>query len=215
MNEQEARDAIVEAGASLFQRGYVHGTTGNISCRLIDGYLITPTNACLGDLEPHAISKVSHDGHHLAGLQPSKTVLLHRRIYEVAPEAGSVVHTHSRELLVTSLRRREAGDLLPAMTPYFVMKVGRVPHIPYAAPGDPATADHVQTAIEAARADGRNVRAVMLERLGPNAWGSTPKEAMAVLEELEETAFLWNRTTASPLPEAAITELEQRFATHW
>ncbi|MDT2008150.1 aldolase [Rhodococcus opacus] len=215
MNECDARVQIAETGASLFARGYVHGTTGNISVKLEDGILITPTDACLGRLEPDEISKVDLDGEHVSGARPSKTVVLHRRIYASVPEAGCVIHTHSRELVAASLVRTDTSDLLPAITPYFVMKVGRVPHIPYAAPGAQITADRVQTAIESAQAHGRAVRAVMLERLGPNVWESSLGRAMAVLEELEETAYLWNRTAAAPLPAEAIAALEERFTIRW
>ena len=130
MNDNDARDAICRVGESLFNRGYVHGTTGNISIRVSDGVLITPTDACLGALAISSISKVDNSGQHVAGDRPSKTIMLHRSIYAADRTATCVIHTHSRQLVAASMTTNTAtGDLLPPITPYFVMKVGaRPPH---------------------------------------------------------------------------------------
>lgn len=216
MNEREARAEVCRVGASLFARGYVHGTTGNISLRLAGGYLITPTDACLGELEPDWLSLVNEDGEHVSGDRPSKTLVLHRRIYRADDGARCVIHTHSRELVAASMASPSASsDFLPPITPYFVMKVGHVPLIPYAAPGAHETADRVFDAITRRAAAGTPIRAVMLERLGPNVWHSTPQKAMATLEELEETAYLCNRTAASPLDEEKLEELRITFGASW
>ncbi|MBX3641534.1 MAG: aldolase [Rubrivivax sp.] len=218
MTENQLRDEICRVGASLFARGLAHATAGNISVRLDDGYLITPTDACLGFLNPARLAKVSAAGELLDGDRPSKTLALHRRIYDADPGAGCVLHTHSSHLVALTLCGVwSPQDILPPITPYFVMKVGHVPLIPYHRPGDPAVGDLVAAAIAERRRRGGRLHAVMLDRLGPNAWGATPAAAMAVLEELEETAKLWllGDRRIAPLDEAAIAELRQTFDAPW
>jgi ribulose-5-phosphate 4-epimerase/fuculose-1-phosphate aldolase len=218
--EQNAlRAEVVRVGASLFQRGYVHSTAGNISVRLStdqgDGFLITPTDACLGFLEPTQLAWVSNAGTQRSGQRASKTLTLHRRIYDSAPEAHCVLHTHATHLVALTLQGVwRDDDILPPLTPYQVMKVGHVPLIAYRRPGDPAVADAVAAHIAAAT---RPLRAVMLERLGPTVWHNSPEAAMALLEELEETARLWlvsGRTTVS-LSDAQIDELRAQFNAPW
>ena len=153
-------------------------------------------------------------------MRPSKTLALHRRIYAAAPDAGCVIHTHSRHLVGMSVElpaTESRDDLLPPITPYFVMKVGHVPLIAYHRPGDPRVAEQVAAAIDRARARGVPIRAVMLSRLGPNVWHETPAAAMVVLEELEETARLWRGCTAPPAPlsPAALDELREQFGAPW
>ena len=221
MNETTLRVELCRVGRSLHARGYVHGTTGNLSARLSDGFLITATDACLGDLEPEALVKVHVSGAPVAGgARPSKTLALHRAIYAAAPEAGCVVHAHSTHLVRASLAvpaDEARDDLLPPITPYFVMKVGHVPLLAYRRPGDPETARLVAAAIDTARARGAPIRAVMLSRLGPNVWNETPSSAMAVLEELEETARLWVGTQAPPTPltAAQIEDLRVHSGACW
>ena len=174
LDEAAARAEIVRVGASLFARGYVHATAGNISVRLADGYLITPTDACLGALDPVRLARLDAGGQQTAGDRASKTIVLHRRIYEAsaatAQPARCIIHTHSTHLVACSLRDGQATELLPPITPYFVMKVGRVPHIAYHRPGAPEAAEAVADAIARYQQDGRPIRAVMLARLGPNVW---------------------------------------------
>lgn len=224
LDEDTARAEICRAGQSLFARGYVHATAGNISVRLADGYLITPTDACLGTLQPERLARLDAEGRQLSGDRASKTIALHRRIYAATAEAGQparcVIHTHSTQLVACSLaaggRLEDDAELLPPITPYFVMKVGRVPHIAYHRPGDPAAAEAVARAIARHAAQGRHLKAVMLARLGPNVWHGSPAEAMAVLEELEETARLHRLLPdAAPLTEAQIEELRQTFGASW
>ena len=216
MNEDLARREICRVGRSLFERGYVHATAGNISVRLADGFLITPTDACLGFLEPEALAKVDAQGRQVSGDRASKTLVLHRRIYDAAPEAGCVIHTHSTHCVALTLQPVEA-ELLPAITPYFVMKVGHVPVIPYHRPGDAAVGELVAERIGHHRRNGTPIRAVMLSRLGPNVWHETPAGAMAVLEELEETARLWmlSQPRPQPLDEAQLAELRSAFGASW
>ena len=218
MNESTLREEICRVGRSLFERGYVHATAGNISVRLPDGYLITPTDACLGFLDPARLSKVGPDSEPLGGERASKTLALHRRIYAADAHAHCVIHTHSTHLVALTLAGVwSAADILPPITPYFVMKVGHVPLIPYHRPGDPAAAEAVARAIDAARARGLPIRAVMLDRLGPNVWHTTPGAAMATLEELEETARLWLTSDPKPAPlsGAQIDELRTHFGAAW
>ncbi len=221
MSEARLRDELCRVGRSLHARGYVHGTTGNLSARLHDGFLISATDASLGDLDPAALVKVDVAGVAAAGAgQPSKTLALHRRIYSASAEAGCIVHTHSRALVAPSLALpadADRDDLLPPLTPYFVMKVGHVPLLAYARPGDPAVADRVAAAIEHAERIGVPIRAIMLARLGPNVWAQTPAAAMARLEELEETARLWLAADPKPEPLSAeqIDELRRHFGARW
>lgn len=212
------REEVCRVGASLYARGYVHASAGNISVRLPDdeGFLITPTDACLGTLDPTRLAAVDAQGVQTDGGRASKTLALHRRIYAADPDAGCVIHTHSTHLVALTLAGVwSADDIVPPITPYFVMKVGHVPLIPYHRPGDRAVAELVAGRITAMRAAGTPLRAVMLERLGPNVWHRSPAEASAVLEELEETARLWMLTRPAPLTTDQIEELRQQFGAIW
>ena len=218
MDERSLREEICRVGKSLFDRGYAHGTAGNISARLEDGYLITPTDACLGFLDPARLSKVDREGAPMSGDRPSKTVSLHRRIYAADRDARCVIHTHSTHLVALTLQGVwRPDDILPPITPYFVMKVGHVPLIPYHRPGDPAVAELVAAAIGRQRERGTPLRAVMLDRLGPNVWHASPAEAMATLEELEETARLWLLCQPKPasLTQEQLDTLSRTFGAAW
>jgi len=220
MNETQAREEICRVGKSLFDRGYVHATAGNISVRLDDGFLITPTDACLGFLEPAQLARLDAQGQQTGGLPASKTIALHTAIYRAAArfdaQTRCVIHTHSTHCVALTLQPT-GPELLPPITPYFVMKVGHVPVVPYHRPGAPEAAALVAQAITRQGEQGVPIRAVMLERLGPNVWHRTPAAAMATLEELEETAKLWHTSQPRPQPltHAQIEELRQRFGAHW
>jgi ribulose-5-phosphate 4-epimerase/fuculose-1-phosphate aldolase len=218
--ESHLRHEICRVGRSLFERGFVHATAGNISVRLPEaqGFLITPTDACLGTLDPARLAHVDLQGAQISGDRASKTLALHRRIYTADPSAQCVIHTHSTHLVALTLQGVWSDDdILPPITPYFVMKVGHVPLIPYHRPGDPRVGDLVAQRIESMAQRGTPLRAVMLDRLGPNVWGASPAEASAVLEELEETARLWLMCQPGPLPlgEPEIEELRQAFGARW
>jgi ribulose-5-phosphate 4-epimerase/fuculose-1-phosphate aldolase len=230
MSLNRLRDEICGVGESLFSRGYVHATAGNISVRLDEsqggGYLITPTDACLGRLDPNRLAHLDRELRLLSGDRPSKTILLHERIYTAARvfdvDTRCIIHTHSTHCVALSLQRgtQATEEWLPALTPYFVMKVGHVPLIPYHRPGDPAVAHQVAQTISQWGTRGTPLRAVMLERLGPNVWNDSPASAMATLEELEETARLYLLTqqasqTPAPLDEARIEELRRSFGARW
>jgi 3-dehydro-4-phosphotetronate decarboxylase len=219
MNEVHAREEICRVGASLFARGYVHATAGNISVRLDDGFLITPTDACLGFLEPAKLARLDGEGRQVSGERASKTIALHRAIYAAAArfdaDTRCVIHTHSTHCVALSLDCQRP-ELLAPLTPYFVMKVGHVPLLDYRRPGAPEVAAEVAQLIERYGAQGRPIRAVMLQRLGPNVWQDTPAAAMAVLEELEETAQLALLPgSARPLTEPQIDELRRTFGARW
>ncbi len=217
--EARLRDEMVRVGRSLFDRGYVHATAGNISVRLGDGgTLITPTDACLGNLVPAQLAHINAAGVQTGGDRASKTLALHRRIYAAASDARCVIHSHSTQLVALTLEGVWSEDnILPPITPYFVMKVGHVPLIPYHRPGDPQVAELVATRISAMAARGTPIRAVMLDRLGPNVWHDSPAQASAVLEELEETARLWRICQPKPgaLSAAQIEDLRRQFGVAW
>ncbi|NWD85651.1 aldolase [Pseudomonas sp. K5002] len=209
--EEQLREEICIVGKSLYDRGYTVGSAGNISARLEDGWLITPTDACLGRLTPQEIAKVSKDGTWVSGSKPSKTLELHRQVYDRNPEVNGVVHTHSTSLVALTLAGVwNNNDILPPLTPYQVMKVGHIPLIAYQRPGSPDVA--VQVAQLA-----NTVRGVMLERLGPVVWESSVSKASFALEELEETAKLWMMSNPKPAPlgEEAIEDLRRVFSVKW
>lgn len=216
--EASLRESICRIGRSLYQRGYVHATAGNISVRHGTGFIITPTDACMGDLCPESLAAVDAAGTQVSGQPASKTLALHRRIYACAPEAGCVIHTHSHHLVALTLQGVwQPDDILPPLTPYYVMKVGHVPLVPYHRPGDPQVAELVAGLIERYAARGTPIRAVMLDRLGPNVWHRSVEQASAALEELEETARLWLACgrSATPLTDPQIAQLRSSFGAGW
>ena len=211
LKEQSLREEICRVGASLFQRNYTVGSSGNISARLEDGWLITPTDACLGMLDPALIAKVDATGQWISGDKPSKTLTLHRAVYDNNPTAQSVIHTHSTNLVALTLAGVWSKDaVLPPITPYQVMKVGRIPLISYCRPGHPKVAEQLAPLAKV-------VRGVLLERLGPVIWHTSISQAAAALEELEETARLWMMLQEKPLAldDVEIADLCQTFGARW
>jgi ribulose-5-phosphate 4-epimerase/fuculose-1-phosphate aldolase len=219
ITESQAREEICRVGRSLFERGYVHATAGNISVRLDDGFLITPTDACLGYLNPAGLAKLDLQGQQVSGDKGSKTIALHRQIYAAACESDAntrcVIHTHSTHCVALSLNAT-GPELLPPITPYFVMKVGHVPIVPYHRPGSTDAAQTAAMLIRQYAAQGSPIRALMLTRLGPNVWHDSPAAAMATLEELEETARLMQlQPHTPPLHANDLDELRQAFGARW
>jgi 3-dehydro-4-phosphotetronate decarboxylase len=223
MSEAQAREEICRVGRSLFERRYVHATAGNISVRLDEseggGYLITPTDACLGFLDPARLARLDATMRQISGDTGSKTIAMHEAIYRAAsrfdPKTCCVIHTHSTHCVALTLRSG-GPELLPALTPYFVMKVGHVPVIAYHRPGSPEAAQLVSETIARYGDSGIPIRAVMLERLGPNVWHDSPAAAMATLEELEETARLKILTSeCEALTETQIDGLRRTFGARW
>lgn len=203
------RQKIVELGKSIFERGLTAGSSGNLSVRLADGcWLVTPTNSSLGRLEPARLSKMSPQGDLMEGDPPSKEAFLHQAVYEHRPQAQAIVHLHSTySAAVSCLDKLDAEDCIPPLTAYFVMKIGRLPLVPYYRPGAPELAAVVGEV--AARHP-----ALLLANHGPVVSGSSLEEALNATEELEETAkiFLTLRDAATrPLDDAQIEELKTVF----
>ena len=186
MTEHDLRDLLCRLAASLFARGFSVGSAGNISAKLEDGYLMTPTNSSLGRLEPERLSKLDRDFRHIGGDKPSKEVFMHRAFYQARGDAGAVVHLHSTQATAVScLPDVDTANPIPPLTPYFVMRVGRtMPIVPYYRPGDPA----MEPAIHAAA---KGARAVLLANHGPVVSGKTLTDAVYAAEELEEAAKLF------------------------
>ena len=182
--EHAAREAICRLGQSLFRRGLTYGSSGNISVRLEDGWLMTPTNVSLDDLDPARLSRLDAEGRLVAGDPPTKESFLHRAMYGERPGDGAVVHLHSTHAVAVSvLEGVDPADVLPPITAYYVMRVGRLPLVPYYPPGDRTLADAV------AALAGRH-HAVLLANHGPVVSGTSLSAAAAAIEELEETARL-------------------------
>lgn len=206
--ENRQREQIAAFGRSLFDRGLTAGSSGNLSARVDDGWLLTPTNASLGRLDPAAISKLDWDGRLLSGEPPSKEALLHRAMYQRRAGAGAIVHLHStHSAAVSCMCGLQQDDCIPPLTPYFVMKIGRLPLVPYHRPGDPALAGAIGALA------GRH-SAVLLANHGPVVSGATLEAAVYAAEELEETAKLFlllRETPVRPLDAAQIEELKSTF----
>lgn len=208
VNESRLREQIVRFGRSLFDRGLTAGSSGNISVRLDDGWLLTPTNSCLGELDPAGLAKLDWQGRHLSGDPPSKEAFLHRSLYEERNGAGAIVHLHStHSAAVSCISGLDPADCLPPLTAYYVMKIGRLPLVPYHRPGDPALGDAI-------RGLAGKHSAVLLANHGPVVSGTTLDAAVYAIEELEETAKLYlllRGTPVSPLTAPQIQELKLAF----
>jgi ribulose-5-phosphate 4-epimerase/fuculose-1-phosphate aldolase len=203
----DLRERLCRWGKSLFERGLTGGSSGNITVRTETGFLATPTNSCLGFLDPAALSELDADGSHAAGPKPTKEVPLHMAFYAARPSAGAVVHLHSTyATLLSCLADTDPSDAVPAVTPYVVMRVGRVPLLPYFAPGDPAIAPLI-------REKAATASAVLLGNHGPVVSGATLEAAVFAAEELEETAKLAILGRGHPLrllPAEEIARLARR-----
>ena len=207
LSERELREAMADRGRSLFDRRFTHGSTGNLSVRLNDGILITPTNSSLGSLDPDRISKVSYDGEHLAGDRPSKEAFLHLSMYEARPAERAVVHLHSTySVAVSCLADIDPDNVLPPITAYQLMRVGRCPLVPFYAPGD----------MDLAKAVGdyaNKSSAMLLAHHGPVIAADSLDAAVASAEELEETAKLFLMLRGAPmnlLSDEAVEALTRR-----
>lgn len=210
MTESELRDLLVELGASLFARGFSVGSAGNISVRLPDGYLMTPTNSSLGRLKADRISKLDLSWNHIGGDKPSKEVFMHRAVLTARPEAGAVVHLHSTHATAIScLAGPQSSTPIPPLTPYFVMRVGRkLPVIQYYRPGDASMEREIhEAALEAS--------AMLLANHGPVVSGKSLTDAVYAAEELEESAklaLLLRGQKARELTPAQVDDLLRAFA---
>ena len=207
--ENRLREQIVDFGKSLFERGLTAGSSGNLSVRLDDGWLLTPTNASLGRLDPARLSRLDWEGRLQAGDAPSKEAFLHRAMYLARPGAGAIVHLHStHSAAVSCMCGLNHDDCIPPLTPYFVMKIGRLPLLPYHRPGDPALGDAI-------RGLAKKHAAVLLANHGPVVSGSSLEAAVYAAEELEETAKLFlllRDVPVNPLNAQQIDELKSAFS---
>ncbi|HET9750352.1 MAG TPA: 3-oxo-tetronate 4-phosphate decarboxylase [Casimicrobiaceae bacterium] len=208
-DENALREQIVAFGKSLFDRGLAAGSSGNLSVRLDDGWLVTPTNASLGSLDPARLSKLDWHGNVLSGDAPSKESVLHRAMYEERLTAGAIVHLHATySAAVSCMSGLDASDCLPPLTAYFVMKIGTLPLVPYFRPGDPAIAGAI-------RGLAARHTALLLSNHGPVVSGRSLEAAVYAIEELEETAKLFLLLRGSPvrpLDEVQIAEIRKAFA---
>lgn len=206
--ENRIRDEIARLSKSLFDRGFSVGSAGNISAAVEDGTLMTPTNSCLGFLDPARISKLDREGNHISGDKPSKEVFLHRAFYETRPQTGAVVHLHSTFATALScLADIDPDDCIPPLTPYVVMRVGQVKLLPYVKPGDESMGDMI-------RKLGGRYAAVLLANHGPVVTGKDIASAVYAAEELEETAKLLVLLRDAPkrmLSPENVTELKAVF----
>ena len=208
-DEARLREEICRVGASLFERGLTHGSTGNISASLSDGgWLMTPTGSSLGTLDPARLSKLDATGAHVGGDKPTKEAFLHTCMYRERPKSGAVVHLHStHSVAVSCLDGVDHANCLPPITAYYVMRIGTLPLVPYFPPGDEALAEAV------AKLAGKH-HAVLLANHGPVVAGTSLSAAQDAVEELEETAklFLMLRgEKVRALTEAQVAELRRRF----
>jgi len=183
--EAKLREEIALLGRSIYERGLTHGSTGNISAKLDDGWLLTPTGSNLGRLDPARLSKLDWHGKLLSGDAPSKENFLHLAMYQERTQNGAVVHLHStHSVAVSVLADVDPGDVLPPLTAYYVMRIGHLPLVPYYAPGDLELADAV-------RGFAGKHHAVLLANHGPVVAGATLAAAADAVEELEATAKLF------------------------
>lgn len=206
--ETRARETMARHGEALWLRGYVPGSSGNISMRIDDGILVTPTNSCLGQLDPARIAKIDATGRHVSGDKPSKEAFLHRAFYTRRDSSNAVVHLHSTHAVAVScIHGLGDCDPLPPLTPYFVMKIGRLRVLPYYPPGSPDLA----AAVEAVAA---KHHAILLGNHGPVVAGSSVDAAVYAIEELEEAAKLYLLLGDRPVRELtsdAVAELTAKF----
>lgn len=185
MTPSQTAERIAHFGKSIFDRGLTAGTSGNISVKLGDGWLMTPTNSSLGELDPATLSKLDVTGKLISGREPTKEAFLHRAMYEMRDDCAAVVHLHStHSVAVSCLAEIDHHNVLPPITAYYAMRIGTLPLIPYFKPGDLKLADAV-------RALAGKHHAVLLANHGPVVAGTSIEAAVAAMEELEETAKLF------------------------
>ncbi len=208
MSETTLRDRIARLAGSLFDRGLTFGSTGNISVRLEDGWLMTPTGSSMGNIDPARISRLDGKGNHIGGNEPTKEAFLHMAMYDRRPKAKAIVHLHSTySVAVSCLHDIDPANVLPPLTAYYVMRIGTLPLIPYFAPGDMGLADAVGKMAS-------EHHAVLLASHGPVVAGKSLEDAVYATEELEETAklFLALQTLRTrPLTETQIADLNRRY----
>jgi ribulose-5-phosphate 4-epimerase/fuculose-1-phosphate aldolase len=209
MTDSALREALVGYGRTLFARGYGCGTSGNLSARLEGGgYLMSPTDVSLGDLREQDLSTLDERGEHVSGARPTKEAWLHLAMYRSRPADRAIVHLHSTYAVALSCRTDlPADDMLPPITPYAVMRVGRVARVPYGRPGDASLSGAIEQLA-------RQHRALLLANHGPIVSAGDLRAAWSAAEELEETARLFFLLEGRPhwrLQAEQIQELRQAF----
>jgi len=208
MTEAAARDEIANLAKSMFDRGLTFGSSGNISVRVDDGWLMTPTGVTMGSIDPARISKLDNDGNHVDGDQPTKESFLHLAMYDERPASGAIVHLHStHSVAVSCLADIDHKNVLPPITAYYVMRIGTLPLIPYFPPGDVNLA-------QAVREMASDHHAVLLANHGPVVAGKSLQDAVSATEELEETAKLFLMLQGAKtrfLDDTQVSELRERF----
>jgi ribulose-5-phosphate 4-epimerase/fuculose-1-phosphate aldolase len=208
MQEDKLRDQICELGRSIFDRGLTHGSTGNISARCADGWLLTPTGSSLGRLDPMRLSKLDWNGKHLSGDPPSKENFLHLAMYQERARNQAVIHLHStHSVAISVLEGLDPDNVLPPLTAYYVMRIGTLPLVPYYAPGD-------LTLAEAVRSYAGRHHAMLLANHGPVVAGTSLSAAADAVEELEATAKLYllvHGRNVRPLTSTEVAEVKRRY----
>lgn len=213
MRESALREQICVLAKSLFDRGLTHGSTGNISARTEDGgLLVSPTGTSFGRLDPGRLSRFDPSGTLMDGDKPTKEMPLHSAFYDTRSTAGAVVHLHScHSVALSMLPEVDADNFLPPLTPYGIMKLGRVKLLPFFLPGDPAMG-------EAVRGLAGKRSAVMLANHGPVVAGKDVEAACNAIEELEDGARLALMTRgmgARGLSGAQVQDLVTTFDVEW
>jgi ribulose-5-phosphate 4-epimerase/fuculose-1-phosphate aldolase len=210
--ESKMRERIVSIGRSLYTRGLSPGSSGNISARLEEGWLLTPTNSSLGELDPACLSKLDWNGTLVSGAKPSKEYFLHLAMYQKRRQSGAIVHLHSSyAAAISCLDGLNPASCIPPITPYFVMRVGKLPLIPYFRPGDKSLANEIAKYAE-------KHAAVLLANHGPVVSGNDLDSAMHAIEELEETSklmLLLHSQKIRTLDQSQIQELRETFGAQW
>ena len=207
--ETKMRDDITRLAKSMYDRGLTFGSSGNISARIEDGWLMTPTGSTMGNLNPAKISKLDNEGNLISGDPPNKETFLHIAMYEERPQTGAVVHLHStHSVAVSCLHDINPKNVLPPITAYYVMKIGTLPLVPYFPPGDLNLA-------RAVREMASDHHAVLLANHGPVVAGKSLEDAVYATEELEETAklFLMLKDVKTRfLTDEQVAALQEKFA---
>ncbi len=208
MSETKLREHISYFGKSIFDRGLTGGSSGNISVRIDDGFLVTPTNCCFGAIDPARISKLDPNGKHIGGDPPTKEQPMHFAVFEQRRDANAVVHLHSTYCVALSCMKHEnVNHIIPPITPYFIMKLGKLAWVPYYPPGDPLLAEAVGKVAA-------NHKAILLANHGPVVSGASLESAVYSMEEFEETAklvYLLKSHEAQELNQEQVDELKQRY----